>query len=333
MHVIATNVGTVLADIHWDPEIRNILALSVGIAILVGSVMLLVSTNTGPRTGVLVTLGCLFGWLMLMGLTWWMYGIGMKGEASHWRVVEINRGDLAEAQNPKAAKLPDLDEEALVAQIIAKHPELETAVNPEHKADKVPTIGELVEANPSIKGEFGLEPNSLGGWNILVPSDKQRGDAQAAADAALGPDGQKIFKAASDYKVLEAYDSGGKNNEFRLPSDNACDIRFRDPDLSGCLNRVWNKIEKTIHITHPEHFAIVQVQAVVPQTTAPGQAPPTPKLDTNAPVYSVIMIRSLGDLRFPGFMMFFIGAVLFVVTCWTLHRRDKLIDRNRAGAS
>jgi hypothetical protein len=333
MHVIATNVGAVLADIHWDPEIRNILALSVGIAILVGSVALLVSTNTGPRTGLLVTLACLFGWLMLMGLTWWMYGIGMKGEASHWRVVEINRGDLAAAQNPTAAKLPDLDEEALVDQILAKHPELETAVNPEHKADKVPTIGELVEANPNIKAEFGLQPDSLGGWNILVPSDKQRGDAQAAADAALGPDGQKIFKAASDYKVLEAYDSGGKNNEFRLPSDNACDIRFRDPDVSGCLNRVWNKIEKTIHITHPEHFAIVQVQAVVPQTTAPGQAPPTPKLDANAPVYSVIMIRSLGDLRFPGFMMFFIGAVLFTVTCWTLHRRDKLIDRNRAGAS
>ena len=44
--------GVVFALVSWDPEIRNILTLGVGIGVLVGSVFLLLSTNTGPRTGV-----------------------------------------------------------------------------------------------------------------------------------------------------------------------------------------------------------------------------------------------------------------------------------------
>ncbi len=56
-------MGHVLAEIAWDPEIRNILGLLVGIVVLFGSVMLIVGSNTGPRTGVLVVLACLFGWL------------------------------------------------------------------------------------------------------------------------------------------------------------------------------------------------------------------------------------------------------------------------------
>jgi hypothetical protein len=50
-------------------------------------------------------------------------------------------------------------------------------------------------------------------------------------------------------------------------------------------------------------------------------------------VISVVMIRSLGDLRFPGFMMFLVNGILFVIVCNVLHRRDKLIARNRAMAT
>jgi hypothetical protein len=72
------------------------------------------------------------------------------------------------------------------------------------------------------------------------------------------------------------------------------------------------------------------VQAVVPQETPPGGAPPTPKFDETQPVISVIMIRDVGNLRYPSFLFTFVFALLFGVTCWTLHRRDKLIARNRA---
>jgi hypothetical protein len=194
-------------------------------------------------------------------------------------------------------------------------------VNPESKPGFTPTIGELVEADPDLAAEFGLSPSALNGWHLLVPSDKQRGDAQSTADTALGPDGQKIFKDTASYKVIEAYDLGGKENEHPLP------------DHPSAWDRVKQNVETALEFSHPEHYAIVQVQAVIPQETPPGGTPPTPKLDPNAPVVSVVMIRSLGDVRFPGFMLFVSAGTLFAVTCNTLHRRDKRIARTRALAT
>jgi hypothetical protein len=93
-------VSHVLGLISWNPEIRNILSLLVGVGILFGSVVLLLSTNTGPRTGILIVLSGLFGWLTIMGLIWWLYTGspaslgGMKGAPPHWRVLDVNVGDL-----------------------------------------------------------------------------------------------------------------------------------------------------------------------------------------------------------------------------------------------
>jgi hypothetical protein len=322
---------SVLAEIAWNPEIRNILGLCVGIGVLVGSIILIVSTNTGPRTGLLVVLACLFGWLSTMGAFWWMYGIGMKGEASHWRVVEINSGKLADANNPQARKLPPVDDQAIVDQILAAHPDLKAQANPENKPDKVYSIGELVELDPKLKAEFHLTPTDLGGWRILNPSDKQRGDAQAVADAALVA--AKQFgsdTSTASYKVVEAYDIGGKRP---LPADTG-DCKIYDTGTwDDCKSRIWDDINTAVvQFTHPEHFAIVQVRQVIPQETVPGQAPPTPKFDDTKPIVTVIMIRSLGDLRFPGFMVFVGFGTLFGITCNALHRRDKLEAANRAAA-
>ena len=110
----------------------------------------------------------------------------------------------------------------MVQDIHACAPELEKKVNPEHKPDKVPTVGELVEADPGVADEFKLTPDSLAGWHLLVPSNGQRGDAQAVADAELGPDAKKIFKDAASYKILEAYDIGGKENEYPVPAHAVC---------------------------------------------------------------------------------------------------------------
>jgi hypothetical protein len=312
MHVLSTILGFV----SWDPEIRNVLSVLVGVGVLMGSVILLVSTNTGARTGMLVGLACLFGWMMLMGLFWWTYGIGLKGTAPKWKVIEISY-DLKEAAQPRARNLPDLDDQAKVKEILAARPELEKKVNPEGK-DKVISVSELIEADSTVEAQFGLTAKDLGGWHILEPSDKQRGDAQASADAALGPDGKKIFEDTTKYKVVEAFDIGGKQDAFPLP------------DNPTWYQRVFNRIETTFHISQPEHYAIVQVQAVVAQETPPGGTPPTPKFDETQPVVSVIMIRDVGNLRFPSFLFTFVFALLFALTCWTLHRRDKLITLNRA---
>ncbi|MEY2451954.1 MAG: hypothetical protein QOD92_1528 [Acidimicrobiaceae bacterium] len=336
-------MNAVIALISWDPEIRNILSLGVGIAILVGSVVLLLSTNTGPRTGILIGLASLLGWMTIMGLIWWMYSGspaslgGMKGMPPHWRIVDVNVGDLHASPLPVAAALPTLDETKMVQDILAKHPELEAKVNPEHKPDKVTTIGELVEADPALTEEFKLSPADLAGWHLLVPSNAQRGDAQAVADAELGPTGKKMFTDPSQYKVLEAYDIGGKENDFPVPEHAVCTGAnpFQgdgpQPFNTGCWHRVANWFATTFH-TNPEHFAIVQVQAVIPQETPPGGTPPTPQIDPKAPIITVVMIRSLGDVRFPGFMLFTVGGILFAITCNTLHRRDKRMAAARAAA-
>jgi hypothetical protein len=321
------------ALVSWNPEIRNILALSVGVGILMGSVILLISTNTGPRTGVLIGLAALFGWMTILGMMWWMYTGspaslgGMKGTPAHWRVVDVNVGDLTDSSVAKARQLAAPDETKVVKEILAAHPELEAKVNPEHKSDKVTTIGELVDADPAVAKEFHLTPDDLNGWHLLVPSNPVRGDAQSTADAELGPDGKKLFKDSSSYKVLEAYDIGGKENDWPVPAHATCDA----PWQTGCIHHVLNWFATSFR-THPEHFALVQVQGVIPVETPPGGTPPTPQLDPKAPIITVVMIRSLGDVRFPGFVTFVVFGTLFAITCNTLHRRDKRIARNRAAA-
>jgi hypothetical protein len=321
-------MSTVLALVSWDPEIRNILALSVGVLILIGSVALLISTNTGPRTGLLVVLATVLGWMTILGLVWWLYSGspaslgGLKGAPSHWRVLNVNIGDLSQDPVHKASQLPAPNQQQVVAEILAAHPELEAKVNPDHIEGKIITIGDLVDADPNLLTEFRLTPADLGGWNLLPTSNAQVGDAQAVADTALVPAaGPKIFSDSASYKVLGAFDIGGKENEFKLP------------DNPTIWDRVWQNIETAAHFTHPEHYIIVQVQGVIPQETPPGGKPPTPKLDPTQPVISVVMIRSLGDVRFPGFMTFLMCGILFVIVCNVLHRRDKLAARNRAMAT
>ena len=122
--------------------------------------------------------------------------------------------------------------------------------------------------------------------------------------------------------MLGVYDIGGKENEFKLP-ENADDLgpRLAEHRDQRCTSRT------------PSTSSSCRCRPSIPQETPPGGKPPTPQLDTTQPVISVVMIRSLGDVRFPGFMTFVVSGILFVILCNTLHRRDKLIARNRAAAT
>lgn len=79
-----------LAAISWEPHIRGMLAVLIGFVVLCGSVYLLVATNSGARTGLLIAIAGLFGWMSIMGVVWWVYGIGWAGDAPTWQAVEIN---------------------------------------------------------------------------------------------------------------------------------------------------------------------------------------------------------------------------------------------------
>ena len=75
--------------ISWDPTIRGYLVVATGVAVLCGSVYLLLATNTGIRLGFLIAAAGLAGWMTIMGLVWWLYGIGWVGEESSWHVREV----------------------------------------------------------------------------------------------------------------------------------------------------------------------------------------------------------------------------------------------------
>ena len=101
----------------WDPGFRGMLTVAVAVTILCGSVFLIVATNTGARLGFLIALTGLCGWMFVMGIIWSLYGIGYKGAAPTWKVVDVVRSEpgsgevvssLAEAESlPLPDELPD----------------------------------------------------------------------------------------------------------------------------------------------------------------------------------------------------------------------------------
>ena len=60
MHLVPT-----LAGIAWDPQIRGILSVLVGVVVLMGSVYLLLATNVASRLGFLLALAAIFGWMTI----------------------------------------------------------------------------------------------------------------------------------------------------------------------------------------------------------------------------------------------------------------------------
>jgi hypothetical protein len=86
----------VIAGISWDPEIRGALTVVVGSAVLMGSIWLIMATNMGNRLGTLNALAGFFGWILIMGLVWWIYGGNvLKGDDPSWVPRETVFGDLA----------------------------------------------------------------------------------------------------------------------------------------------------------------------------------------------------------------------------------------------
>jgi hypothetical protein len=252
------------AGISWKPEIRGVLTVAIAVAILCGSVYLLLATNIGSRLGFLVALTALMGWMVILGSVWWMYGKGPLGEAPSWRVIEINEGDLAGAQLEQVAGDPDLST-----------------------------------------------------WHELPSGDADRAEAQATVDAELTTSDLAMFDATSDYVTIDAWSFGGKPPRT-------------DQSLLG---RVQWAITDAFRVDNPTHYALLQVQPAIETQALPGQAPPTPTADPTQPVISVIMVRDLGDLRFPPALVTIGSLIIFLVLCNVLHRRDKLLNEHRAQAA
>ena len=306
----------VLAAITWSPGFRGILVVAVGVLVLMGSVYLLLATNTGARLGFLLALTGLMGWMTIMGLVWSMYGIGKQGPAASWKVEDLNYDDLTQTEVVVARGLPEPDQLPTAESFLEADPALAEQF-PVTEGVKRPGLGDLLGVDPDLEEQ--LQDDLPDGWVLLASSDPQTGEAQASASAYVIDD-RKLFTSQGEFVVVNAFSYGGKES---LPDD------------ANLLDRIWFKAKRilTWPFGHPTHYAVVQLQQVVPQETAPGQAPPLPEADETKPVISVIMVRDLGAKRLPSVGVMLFSGTVFAVCCNSLHRRDKLVAEARAAAA
>lgn len=119
-----------------------------------------------------------------------------------------------------------------------------------------------------------------------------QGEIKASIDTALTEEDGEFFKFSSstDYIVVDAKSLGGGNDSF---------------------------------FKHKPHYATMQVQPVVKVTPLPGQAPPPPAADEEAPVTTVFLQRDLGALRQPTLFMSLGFGILFAITCVLLHKGER----------
>lgn len=299
-------MSSVLAGIAFDPHIRGVLVVLVSVVVLIGGIWLILSTNVGSRLGFLVVVTGLFGWMAVMGGIWTAYGIGLVGERPEWTVTEVNVGDLEEAQLEEAQGAPQNDDLPDVGALLEANPEVAEAFD----EGATVRLGDVADVDPELVAE-------VNDWSIIGAAEL--GEPQTAAEAALIDGDAAQFESSAEYVVLRGFETGGKPE--------------RESD--SVVDRISNKITGTLQITHPTHYAILQVQASEPTEVPEGSAPLPPTADADEPVVSVIMVRNLGNLRLPTFILTVVFAALFAFCAYLLHERDRVVmaDQAAAGAS
>jgi hypothetical protein len=279
-----------LAGIGWDPEIRGILSVLVGVVVLMGSVYLLLATNVANRLGFMLALTAIFGWMTIHGLVWVIYppGSGPAGRGPSWEVQEIVFGDLSESM---LAEAHDVDTSTLpaAAEIDELTPEEVAAVTEEH-ADE------------------------LNEWALLDASDASRGEAQTAVDAVLAEGVVPGLEETTTRVFTYTFETGGKPQ--------------RDSD--SVVDRISNRISNTLTLTHPPHYAIVQMQPATVAEAVPGEAPPQPEAVEDSQTISVVLIRDLGERRLPATLIFLGSGLIFGLLCVMLHQRDRRVAEHRS---
>jgi hypothetical protein len=165
-----------LFAIGWEPELRGLLTVVIGVVVLCGSIYMVMATNMGARLGFLVALTGLAGWMMLMGMTWWIYGIGLRGPDPSW------------AEIPGATVLQD-----------------PAALRDGGAIDTLPPVED--DASPDESAAVVGVTLTDEGYVKLASSDPAFGQAQAAAAEFL--EEEEAF-GAGGYVITDVYDIGGE---------------------------------------------------------------------------------------------------------------------------
>ncbi|MEZ5226932.1 MAG: hypothetical protein R2710_09705 [Acidimicrobiales bacterium] len=304
----------------FDPFIRGLLSVMVGVVVLIGGTYLLVATNSGSRTGGLIAGAGLFGWMMLMGVFWTVYGIGWRGQPPTWELVEIVPENLDLAESERAQELGfALDEVSPADGVTSDDPDLAQA--------------EAVAFVRDNEGEFA-------DWRYLSTSDP--------TEARRRRSPVSISSSSRCTRVPVTTCAPVRRLQHRGKPLLDPDIDADDPDknqwvetFTDAPKRALHKLDTmTLHAIHTEELMVIQVQGIVEQPTLPGQAPPVTEVDPEKPIYNVVMERDraarclgcFGGLRFTPAMFTLFSGLLFAVFCYALHVRDNHEAEIRANA-
>jgi len=288
--------------------------------------------------------------MVIMGGFWWIRGIGYVGESVSWHVLDFNRADISDSSVERARNLPDPheltglglrvaiegsesgDEEVMAAvaeftsDLDQSDPEFAemsaedfAAADARNKLrNESTTLSQVMSVAPELVENSDLVPD-LDGWIVMTTGEA--GEAQSTAGAAVLESEAFDFDAQTEFKFLEAFRIGGKPRMSDINRDN-------DPTCTFCvdnLERGWLWVRNSARITNPTEYSIVQLQAIDEQAllSVEGQAPAFPSVDEDAPIISVVMVRELGNLRFPPAMVTLGSLLIFTALAYMLHERDK----------
>ncbi|WP_419910084.1 hypothetical protein [Candidatus Poriferisodalis sp.] len=299
----------VLGIVSWDPVLTGYLAVLIGIAVLCGSVYLLLATNLGVRLGFLVAWTGLWGWMLLMAIVWWVFGIGWIGSQPGWNVLQVT-GDTQTSLIPEVQQLsayrgvgqPPRDWTEIVVTSNEDDDEEETAVSEDEVVDP-----EILAAQA-----FVTDVRSAADGHVVCDDTDPR--RLLAVNSCL-------FTAADHYKTHRVLIRGGE--------------RYRPLGIPD------NVITQYFFPSRGEpHYAVVQIQPYKPRAEldpnlldAKGEiVKVVPVVDEAAPVYSVVMVRDHGSVRLRPALLTIFSALLFGLGCYHLHRRDQAIWAVREAA-
>jgi hypothetical protein len=141
------------------------------------------------------------------------------------------------------------------------------------------------------------------GWAKIAESEPTFGQAGSSAGELLVE--TETF-ATGEFRVVSVFDTGGE----------------RYPKIGDRFDFVA--------FFHKPHYAVVEVAPLEQLRPEPGRAPTPPEIDTTRQHQYVYMVRDLGARRQPAALITLGSTTVFLLLCWTLHRRDRYVAENRS---
>jgi hypothetical protein len=342
------DLALTIAGIGWDNEIRGALTVVVGSAVLMGSVWLLLATNTGIRLGSLIAFAGFFGWMFLMGLVWWLYGIGFVGSTPTWVFEELALDDeiAADIRVDDVEQIVSTDGQPQAIVLVRQFGD-EALRNELDSVDVDAITVRLTDANNALPDSDPrkLDEAALSDAIDEAISDAGRRNEQLSLTQLAAVSPEVIAEATEaglirtgDWRLVDAAEAGEaqtaataallEEGTFTSSGEYVFVNVFQQGGKPGradnsIWNRFTNRIDRLVTITHPTNHVVVQVQKALVKETPLGGTPAFTEVDPSEPVINVVLVRDIGDRRLRPALVTIVSFLFFVAAVLMLHLRDR----------